>query len=511
MSLFKDYARFLKEEKLLELTELQLSILTKMDIPLMRYVENLTHEQMIESGKQGLYIFLDAVVNDTVEEYLKLSLDNWEKGNLEGDIPREAINPSDLILIYSGQEKALIQLIPQYTQDIEKMMLLIDEISDFYINAEEKAFNVLFKIRKESEDALKESEERFRTMSQTAADGIIITNGEKKIVFWNRAAENLFGYEFEDVKLKPIENFFDKDGAALSTILSNINENKDNVVAITNEFVVLAKGDVKIFTDISASYYNTSKEKFYCFIIHDITQRKHIEELLNAKSLELERSNHYLEQFAYVASHDMREPLRMITSFLQLLSRKYNDSLPDEAKNYIGMAQDGAYRLGSLITNILNYSKVNSTALELSKVDLEDVVLEVKRNLGALLEEREVEIHYSDLPTLKVDRVKMVQLFQNLISNGIKFNTGNPVITISASDHPDYTEVQIKDNGIGMSKEQIGQSFVMFKRLHGKEFPGTGIGLALCKRIVEQHEGDIWIDSIENEGTTFHFTLKKDL
>lgn len=242
---------------------------------------------------------------------------------------------------------------------------------------------------------------------------------------------------------------------------------------------------------------------------HDVTLLKDAQKQLEQFNQELARSNQDLEQFAYVASHDLQEPLRMIASYLQLLERRYEDQLDQEAHEFIGYAVDGAGRMKKLINDLLAYSRVGTRGQDPEPIAVEPVLERVIRGLGMTIEETNATITYGRLPTVRADPNQLAQVFQNLISNAIKFRgEAPPQIEIRAERAEDQWIFSVQDNGIGIDPLYHDRIFIIFQRLHTRqEASGTGIGLAICKKIVERHGGRIWLDSRPGEGTTFHFSL----
>jgi light-regulated signal transduction histidine kinase (bacteriophytochrome) len=225
---------------------------------------------------------------------------------------------------------------------------------------------------------------------------------------------------------------------------------------------------------------------------------------------ELDRSNKELEQFAYVASHDLREPLRMMTGFAQSLEKRYRGRLDEAADEYIHFIVDGAARMQRLIDDILIYSRVGTRGVPFEPVDLNTVLGEVRLNLQAAIDETGARITADSLPTIEADPTQMQQVFQNLISNGIKFHRENeiPAVHVSASQAGGEWLFSVRDNGIGMDPELFGRLFVLFQRLHPPDkYPGTGVGLAVTKKIIERHGGRIWVESRPGEGSVFFFGL----
>jgi len=241
-------------------------------------------------------------------------------------------------------------------------------------------------------------------------------------------------------------------------------------------------------------------------------EKKHQEEQLANYARELERSNKELEEFAYIASHDLQEPLRMVGSFLQLLQRRYKDKLDKEANEFIHYAVDGAERMKRLIGDLLNYSRTHKERV-IEKVDIGEIIREALKNLTASVNDSGAMIQFEDMPILNADPAQMLQLFQNLISNSIKFRKEGaiPVIKIAAIKDNEHWLFSVEDNGIGIDQQYAEKVFVIFKKLHSKaKFEGTGIGLAIAKKIVEHHGGRIWFESAPGKGTTFYFTLQSD-
>lgn len=244
-------------------------------------------------------------------------------------------------------------------------------------------------------------------------------------------------------------------------------------------------------------------------LLNEIKQRQLAEHALALHTKELARSNSDLEQFAYVASHDLKEPLRMIVTYLQLLEREYSNNLDKNAKDYIGFAIDGAKRMQALISSLLTYSGVGTQQHVLGLTNCETILNKVLDNLKIAIEESKAQITHDPLPTIMADNTQLMQLFQNLISNAIKYSDKEVIkIHIGVQVHKNSWVFSIHDNGIGISSENFEKIFALFQRLHHREnYQGTGIGLAVCKKIVEQHGGRIWVESILGEGTTFYFTF----
>lgn len=243
------------------------------------------------------------------------------------------------------------------------------------------------------------------------------------------------------------------------------------------------------------------QEKFK-YEIPTLFERKKIEE-------ELKRSNEELEQFAYVASHDLQEPLRMISGYVQLINKRYHEKLDQDATEFLQFALDGVQRMQRLINDLLEYSRVGRKGTDIEKINLEELYLKVLQNLKVAIEESKAEISHDPFPIVFYPERELYQLFQNLIGNAIKFHGDKPPkIHIGVRQDGKQWVFSVEDNGIGIDPKYADRIFVIFQRLHTRqEYPGTGIGLAICKKIVERHGGKIWFESTPNQGTSFFFTI----
>jgi light-regulated signal transduction histidine kinase (bacteriophytochrome) len=250
-------------------------------------------------------------------------------------------------------------------------------------------------------------------------------------------------------------------------------------------------------------------------VARDITERKRAEQKLKQTMAELARSNRELEQFAYVASHDLQEPLRMVASYVQLLARRYQGRLDADADEFIAYAVDGATRMQALINDLLAYSRVGTRGRPFEPTDCEAILDQALANLQVAIEESGAVVTHDPLPTVMADGTQLVQLFQNLIGNAVKFRGEQPPrIHISAQKTSEVSKTSevwafsVRDNGIGIDPEYHERIFMIFQRLHSREeYEGTGIGLAVCRKILERHGGRIWVESQPGKGSTFYFTI----
>jgi PAS domain S-box-containing protein len=360
---------------------------------------------------------------------------------------------------------------------------------------------------------LEASEERYHKMVEEVQDyAIILLDKEGKILNWNKGAEKIKGYRPEESIGQSFTMFYTAEDRMKGVPLSLLKE-----AALTgraeHEGWRVRKDRSKFWgsTVITALHNKENELIGFSKVTRDLTERKMAEETLQQYLEKLERNNEELEQFAYVASHDLKEPLRKIITFGNLLETNAKEDLNEKAKDYVSRMQNSASRMMSLIEDLLNFSRVNRPTEGFELVDLNQVISRVLSDLEVLILSRNVQIEIGKLPHLEGRKSQLGQLFQNLISNSVKFNDKKePVISITGSTFVDegtankFSKIEIKDNGIGFENIYSQRIFEIFQRLHGKsEFPGTGIGLAICKKIVEAHGGTISAEGNLGEGATF--------
>jgi PAS domain S-box-containing protein len=356
------------------------------------------------------------------------------------------------------------------------------------------------------EEAYKEKE----AILESIDDGFFTVNKSWTVTYWNVQAERLMHTPKRKIIDQNLWDVFDDaiDNASYTNYHRAMHQN----VTVTFEDYY---EPIDKWFDISAY---PSPEGISVFF-KDITERKksqqELERLnteLESRALELAASNEELEQFAYVASHDLQEPLRMVTSFLTQLEKKYSDELDEKANQYIHFAVDGAKRMRQIILDLLNYSRLNQDKSKREEVDLNSILEDVKALERSHIEEANAQIIANTLPTIYANPGPIKQVFQNLINNSIKYHKpdSNPIIELTYSETDTHWKFELKDNGIGIDEDFQDNIFQIFQRLHTRDqYSGTGIGLAITRKIIERHGGEIWVESKIDEGSTFYFTLKR--
>jgi PAS domain S-box-containing protein len=367
-------------------------------------------------------------------------------------------------------------------------------------------------VRKDAEKHLAQMEGRYRGLLEAAPDAMVVVNQAGEIVLLNVQAEKQFGYRRDELVGQKVKNII-PEGFAERLLADALRSAEDALAQQIGTGIELngrRKDGSGFPIEIMLSPLESSEGILVTAAVRDITKRKRAEAHLLQKVEELNRSNEELEQFAYIASHDLQEPLRMVASYTQLLSRRYKGKLDSDADEFISFAVDGASRMERLIKDLLAYSRVGTETKDLLDTSSEEALQQALINLRGAVEESGAQVTHDPLPIVVADEMQLIQLFQNLVGNAIKYqNPGIPRVHISAArDSEKRWKFSVQDNGLGIDSQYFEKIFGMFQRLHKREeFEGTGVGLAICKKIVERHGGSISVESQLGHGSTFCFAL----
>ncbi|MEX0724278.1 MAG: PAS domain S-box protein [Gracilimonas sp.] len=412
---------------------------------------------------------------------------------------------------YSEYHKAIAE---QVTVNFEEFYPAVDKWFEVTGYPSDNGLSVYFKdvtTRKEAGLKLKEAYKEKAEILESIDDGFFTLNKNWTVTYWNKAAERLLHTPKQNIVGQNLWDIF-SDAVDLP---SYTNYHRTMYEGINVDFEDYYESLNKWF---SISSYSTPDgiSVFFKDITEQKVAQKKLEELndeLKQRADELATSNAELEQFAYVASHDLQEPLRMVTSFLTQLEKKYKDQLDEKAASYIHYAVDGAQRMRQIILDLLNYSRLNQDKANREEADLNKLFEDARSLERSHIKENEAEITVDSLPLLNVNPGAIQQVFQNLLSNAIKYHApgSKPKIHVSAKEIDSHWRFSVKDNGIGINKEFQQNIFQLFQRLHTRDnYSGTGIGLAISKKIIERHGGIIWVESEEGKGSTFFFTIPKN-
>ena len=360
---------------------------------------------------------------------------------------------------------------------------------------------------------MKISGEKLRLALQNGNIGTWEWDLQSNRLEWDERMETIFG--FEPGSFGGTYNAFEKCLAEedINHLRKAVKDAVENKIPFETVYRIRKNGSMNYISTKASIDRNQDGNPIrmsgVCFDITDM--KKGAERTLFRLNEDLLRSNRELEQFAYVASHDLQEPLRMVSSFTQLLALKYQDKLDSDAREYINYAVDGAVRMQNLINDLLEFSRIETKGKILQPADMNNPLRQAVNNLKIIIREKDAQVSSDDLPVLIADESQIVQLFQNLIGNALKFCKTSPRIHVSASEEADHFRFVVEDNGIGIEEQYFSKIFRIFQRLMPKtQYEGTGIGLAICKRIVERHGGKIWVESEPESGSRFFFTIPKN-
>jgi PAS domain S-box-containing protein len=348
------------------------------------------------------------------------------------------------------------------------------------------------------------AENRFRLVFEASSSALLMLDRSQRIVILNHRAEQLFGYRREDLLGQTVDQLLPESARAehRGQVTRFFERPHSRAMSARNNLFARRKDGREVPVEIGLDPIQMQDGLYTLASVVDITQRKHDHD-------ELRRSNAELEQFAYIASHDLQEPLRMVASYTELLGQRYKGRLDEKADKYIFYAVDGAKRMQRLVADLLAFSRVGSQGKPLIPVAIDAVVKRATEALQASIRESGAQVEAQGLPAVLGDEIQLVHLFQNLIANAVKFRSeAAPHIIVRAARQRDRWVFEVKDNAMGIEMQYAERIFLMFQRLHERgTYEGSGIGLAIVKRIVERHEGRIWVESVPGRGTSFFFTL----
>ena len=365
--------------------------------------------------------------------------------------------------------------------------------------------------RKAGEESMKRAEQRYRGLLEAAPDPMVVVSQSGEIVLLNVQAETQFGYKRDELVGRKVTDII-PIGFAERLVADKLRSPEEALaqeIGAGIELTALRRDGSEFPIEIMLSPLESADGMLVTAAIRDISVRKAAEAALIEKIAELRRSNEELSQFAYIASHDLQEPLRMVSSYTQLLAQRYAGKLDSDADEFIAFAVDGAMRMQRLIQDLLAYSRTGTSQMDVTMVSSENALQLALGNLESAILDSGAIVTNGQLPAVEVDEIQLVQLFQNLVGNALKYHgEAAPEVHVSAQRSNGQWHFSIKDNGLGIEPQYHDRIFGMFQRLHNRtEFSGTGIGLAICRKIVERNGGELTVQSELHNGSTFRFSL----
>lgn len=504
MSKLTKFLAFLNEECLEEAARESLRAAKEINFPLMQYFNHLPDETLVPMGMKSLREFAESMADGTFMEKQQVNLKKWEDDKMEGGISKENIQPTDLIMMYTAQKKALHKFIPRFTKDPEEIIEIVNDLESLHSNVQDLAINLFFKWRKETERELTDANQFLDTILENIPHMIFVKDArELKFVRLNKAGEKLLGLKKEELEGKNDFDFFPKEQAEFFTGKDKeVIRNKKLLDIPEEEINTLKKGLRWLHTKKIPVFDAHGVPVFLVGISEDITEKK-IQEDIN------KQLNKELEAFTYTVSHDLRAPLRAINGYANMFVEDYGNNLDAEGKRLIDVIRYNAEKMGALIDDLLAFSKLGRKDLDCTAENMnelvEGAVLEVNKNNP---NNAQIKIH--KLHPANVDYGLIHQVWLNLLSNAIKYSSKEetPKIEISSERKDKEIIYSIKDNGVGFNMKYADKLFGVFQRLHAtEEFEGTGVGLAIVQRIVAKHKGRVWGTGEPGKGAIFSFSL----
>lgn len=528
------YAKYLLENQAEAFTRVQMDVARKTKLPLLNHLD-ISEEELVSILFRNTHELLNACIENTVSRYIQLYIKEWLRQDSSFLISKQ-ISIEDISLLSFIQRNAFRQFIGGYTKDAVLIGNILTEADLFITEVETKFIKTFFELIKPSPNRpdnhtlhlqlekankiIKLTEWQYQFMVNEIEDyAIILLDKEGFIQNWNKGAEKIKGYTAQEIIGKNFRLFYrqeDRDKNLPELLLKEATLNgkaqhegwrlRKDGSAFWGYIVITAlhddDGNVLGFTKVTR---NLTERKFTEDTLKEYAEKieKHNEEL--------QRINKELDSFAYMASHDLQEPLRKIRTFSNIILSREKENFSPEATNYFDRIILSVNRMQTLIDSLLNYSRAGTAQIVLEPTDLNLLIQDVKKDLSETIGEKQAVIIYNQLPTLKVHRLQFHQLFSNLIENAVKYSRTNvnPEIKIETTnfineDKKEFIRITVRDNGIGFEQQYAADIFKLFHRLHGKsEYSGTGIGLAICKKIVENHNGTIAAAGQPGKGSAF--------
>lgn len=519
MEKLKRFLKFIKKNHLEDVARENLRVSKELNLPLMKYFSFMPEETLITMSIKSGEEFIDSVLDDTYREKQKISLQQWQEDKLPG-IPKGGVTLNDLILVYSATRTGYAKYLPEFTDNMREALEIMTEFEKIHLEAQEEAVQIFFKIQRETEEELNTYIQTVQLLVDNIKDyAVFMIDPDGKILTWNAGAEIIKGYTAQEAIGQHIAIFYTKDEIRKGEPEYNLKMAKENGRHETEGWRKRKDGSLFWADTILTTVYTKEGElKGIAKITRDITEKKETEKkiailnnMLEEKIEALKGANDELEAFCYSVSHDLRAPLRAIHGFTKILSEDHVTQLSEDAKVQMGRIMFNATKMGQLIDDLLAFSRLGKRELQKEKLNMAKIVKTVIEDVKNDVPDFHAKIVVHPLASVIADPHLIEQVFTNLIGNAVKYSSPRekPLIEIGSKEENGDVIYYVKDNGVGFDMAHYDKLFGVFQRLHSaEEFEGTGVGLALVKRIVARHGGRVWAEAEVDKGATFSFSLK---
>jgi PAS domain S-box-containing protein len=504
MQKLREFLSYIKDNRLEEAARESIRISREMNFPLMRLFADIPDEALIPQSMKSISDFADQLQDGTYHQVQEENLKKWEEDRLDGGIPKDSIQPTDLVLIYVAQKKAMHRFIPDITSDPKEIIRIVDALEQVHSESQDAAINMMFKWRKETEAALEQANRFLDTVLEHIPNMIFVKDAkELRFIRFNKAGEELLGHKKSDLIGKNDFDFFPEEQAEFFTAKDRDVLKNGRLVDIKEEPISTRNRGMRwLHTKKIPVTGDDGRPQFLLGISEDITEQKKQEEAIM-------QLNKELEAFSYSVSHDLRAPLRAVNGYATMLEEDYGKSMDDEGRRLLSVIRYNAEKMGRLIDDLLAFSRLGRKELDKSEEDMNQLVEGVLIELGKSFEHH-AEIKVGKLDKVKVDYGLMHQVMLNLISNAVKYSSKKekPLVEITSERKNGEVVFCVKDNGVGFDMMYVDKLFGVFQRLHAMdEFEGTGVGLAIVQRIISRHGGRVWAEAEIDKGASFFIAL----
>lgn len=515
------FAAFLLEQRLDAFVDAQIQRVGRYDLPLMRFVAHLPPEELHSVSRLSTTAWLTSIRDGRFPQHRRGELQKWRDNALAHNIGRDSVTLTDLIQVYGAQRATLMSFLGEYATTAAGSAAIALELEEEFGAAEREGLDVLEELAAErrasladTAQQLEEQRARIDGLIAHAPDAVVVIDEDNIIRLWNSKATAVFGWtEAEAVGLPLADTIippaFRKAHTAGMTRYLTTGEAR--VLHQALSLTALHKDGREFPVSLTISGFRQGGKQHFVSFLRDVTEQRSTEAALEQHRMALESRNEELEQYAWLVSHDLKEPLRKITMFADILEHRFAEHLPADGVTYVQRMSGATQRMSSLIDAVLAYANVSRMLEEKEPVNLSDVLAEAASNLELLIADTDarLSVRLPPQPVLGM-RVQLVQVFENLVANAMKYRKTNaaPAISIDGELRGEHIFIEVRDNGVGFNEEYAEKIFAPFQRLQTSEAQaGTGIGLALCRKIVVLHNGHISARSVEGQGSVFTIEL----